>query len=249
MFRLASEANTVLRQGLAILLLTLPLPFLCEYSGLDVWLVNLYFDSATLGFPWRRVAWFEAVMHGGIKTLLVIFLALVIVAFLISLFAPGTLKGILPPFWQRRRVLGYLIVAMLAGPGLIGLLKHNTTHHCPWHLVPYGGQFPYLHLWQEPFFNRTAPGLCFPGGHASGGYALLALVPLLQGRAQMLAWMMALGLGTVMGWSRMMQGAHFLSHNLWSAWVCGAATLLCFALLQPLLPQETPPPEGDSVLR
>ncbi|MDZ4211286.1 MAG: hypothetical protein U1C59_06195, partial [Methylotenera sp.] len=29
----------------------------------------------------------------------------------------------------------------------------------------------------------------------------------------------SLVLGFIMGWAQMMRGAHFLSHNLWTAWV------------------------------
>lgn len=227
-------------KGLAILLATLPLPLLSEYSGLDTLIENYYFDTATHTFPWRQVAWFEALMHGGIKMMLFIFLALIIAALLLRIFSPDSLKGVIPAFWQRQRTLIYLLVALLAGPLIIGLLKHITSRVCPWDIQLYGGQIPYLFLWQEPFFNLASPGRCFPGGHASGGFALLAFVPLFYGRQRLIALFIALGLGTLMGWSRMMQGAHFLSHNLWSAWICACTTWICFLVIQPFSPKNTP---------
>jgi membrane-associated PAP2 superfamily phosphatase len=186
--------------------------------------------------------WFEAITHGGIKTVLLFFLALIIGTLGLSLFAPETLRPVLPASWQQPRLLSYLIIAMLLGPILIGGLKQITARECPWDLARYGGQSAYQALWEQPLFNLAEPGKCFPGGHASGGFSLLALVPLLQGKRRRQAALFALTLGMIMGGSRMMQGAHFLSHNLWSAWICWALVLACYAGIRPpsLAPRMNP---------
>lgn len=233
MFYRANNSLHTFCSGAALLLLTFPIPVLSEYSGLDKWIEDRYFDAATTSFPWRNISWFEAVMHGGIKTLLFILLALILATLLLSIFSPQSLRGIVPPFWQQKRLLVYLIIALISGPLIVGLLKHTSSRVCPWNLQLYGGQLPYYFLGQEPFFNLASPGKCFPGGHSSGGYALFAFVPLLQGRARITMCLIAFALGTIMGWSRMMQGAHFLSHNLWSAWGCVATTWLCLLIFQP----------------
>ena len=97
----------------------------------------------------------------------------------------------------------------------------------------FGGEFSYNFLLTGPVVDWHAAGKCFPGAHASGGFGLLAFVPLLSGRRRMLMLGVAVLLGLFMGWTRMMQGAHFLSHNLWSAWICWAATLVSFHLIHP----------------
>ena len=33
-----------------------------------------------------------------------------------------------------------------------------------------------------------------------------------------------------MGWAQMMRGTHFLSHNLWTAWVIWLVNVLAYAL-------------------
>lgn len=225
--------DQILPLGLLALLLTWPLPLLSEYSGLDVWLEDFFFDATSTSFPWRQRYWFEALSHGGLRTLLMLFVALNILALLLALLAPEILRPILSRRWRQPRLLGYLLLATLSGPFVVGLLKKSTARACPWDLARYGGQLPYHDLWSTPLFNLAEPGRCFPGGHASGGFALLALVPLLQGRRRCQAAVFALALGTLMGWSRMMQGAHFLSHNLWSAWVCWAMVMLCYAIIRP----------------
>jgi membrane-associated PAP2 superfamily phosphatase len=46
----------------------------------------------------------------------------------------------------------------------------------------------------------------------------------------------ALVFGTAMGWSQMMRGAHFLSHNLWTLWVVWVVLLAWYASYPPLKP-------------
>ena len=41
------------------------------------------------------------------------------------------------------------------------------------------------------------------------------------------------GAGMVMGWSQMMRGAHFLSHNVWSAWVVWVFLAVFYAVVPP----------------
>jgi membrane-associated PAP2 superfamily phosphatase len=216
------------------LLLALPIPFLAESSGLDVYIENFYYDPVARTFPWRHVMWFETLAHSGLRTMLVLVAAVILVALLISLVAPAYLRGLLPRGWNERRVLVYLLLATLLGPLLVGLLKDLTVRPCPWSLSMYGGEARYFDLWQVPLFNPSAPGRCFPGAHASAGFSLLAFVPLLMGRARLFMLLFALAVGMVMGWTRMMQGAHFLSHNLWSAWICWACVLLVYGLVRPL---------------
>jgi membrane-associated PAP2 superfamily phosphatase len=47
--------------------------------------------------------------------------------------------------------------------------------------------------------------------------------------------------GFALGFGRIMQGAHFLSHNLWAAWVCWMVALALWALI--LEPDSPPSPQ------
>src|SRR5690606_16500174 len=78
--------------------------------------------------------------------------------------------------------------------------------------------------------SPAGPGLCWPGGHASGGFALAAAYFVLRdSRPHSARWMLAIGLlfGCVMSIVQMVRGAHFLSHNLWSLWLVWAT---CFVI-------------------
>ena len=60
------------------------------------------------------------------------------------------------------------------GPLVVGILKATSAHSCPWDLIEYGGK-----AMSFPLFGAVpalpGPGRCFPGGHASSGFAVMAL--------------------------------------------------------------------------
>ena len=135
---------------------------------------------------------------------------LAIAGFLLSLM-PTRLRA-----WRRQ--LGYLVLALGLSTSVVTPLKTLTGMHCPWSLSEFGGQEQFTPLLSEraPTAN---PGRCWPGGHASAGFSLLALFFVLRDRrprAARIALVVALGLGSLFSLGRMLQGAHFLSHNLWT---------------------------------
>lgn len=122
------------------------------------------------------------------------------------------------------RQAGTIIGAVL-GMGLtvllVGVFKRYSHMDCPWDLVAYGGKDPYVSL----FATRPAglrPGGCFPAAHAATGYALFAFFFAFRhthprfGRSALVA---ALLLGVTFGVAQQLRGAHFLSHDVWSAYL------------------------------
>ncbi len=93
-----------------------------------------------------------------------------------------------------------------------------TEVHCPWDLTAFDGEEIYTPLLSQRA-TTDHPGRCWPGGPASSGFALLALFFFLRDRRPRLARaapMGALALGSALSLGRMMQGAHFLSYNVWT---------------------------------
>ena len=80
-----------------------------------------------------------------------------------------------------------------------------------------------------------APGHCFPSGHASGRLLPVRLLfrrPALGNRRFACAGLgRALATGMAFGMVRVAQGAHFLSHNLWSALVCWLVILALYVAI------------------
>jgi membrane-associated PAP2 superfamily phosphatase len=135
--------------------------------------------------------------------------------------------------WRTlRRPAAFLTIAMLLSMGVVGLLKTVTNVDCPWDLVPFGGRFPYVELFADrPDALRA--GRCFPAAHASSGYALLALYFVFRERHARLAKLgLGVGLlaGLTFGLAQQARGAHFVSHDLWSAFLVWTTTLSIYAL-------------------
>ncbi|MBN7826845.1 phosphatase PAP2 family protein [Bowmanella dokdonensis] len=118
-----------------------------------------------------------------------------------------------------------LLLSLALVPAAVGMLKGVTSVACPVDLQPFGGHYPYMPLLTDSLTQWQLSGQqnCFPAGHASGGFALLSLLFLVQGpgrRRQALVGTMSLG--WTMGLYKMAVGDHFLSHTLVSmqlAWL------------------------------
>jgi membrane-associated PAP2 superfamily phosphatase len=130
-----------------------------------------------------------------------------------------------------RRPAAFFTISMLLSIGVVGLLKTLTNVDCPWDLTLFGGRFPYVELFADrPDALRV--GRCFPAAHASSGYALLALYFTFRERHAGLAKLgLALGLltGLTFGLAQQARGAHFVSHDLWSAFLVWTVTLSVYA--------------------
>ncbi len=107
--------------------------------------------------------------------------------------------------------------------------------HCPWSLQQYGGVEHFSPLLGPRAEPVEKPGNCWPGGHAAAGFALFALFFALRNshpRSARAALIAALTLGSLFSLVRIAQGAHFLSHNLWTALLCW---LICLGLYDAML--------------
>jgi membrane-associated PAP2 superfamily phosphatase len=124
----------------------------------------------------------------------------------------------------------------------VSLLKSLTRMDCPWDLLRYGGTRPFIGMF-EARHGLAASG-CFPAGHASAGYAWVALY--FAALAARPAWRwagLAIGLagGALFGVSQQLRGAHFLSHDLWSLATCWLVALALYLLM--LRGRRQPAPE------
>ncbi len=196
-------------------------------TGLDDLIERWFYDPATREFPLRDAVWLTAGVHSGLKLAVIVIAALAFCGWLMSFF-DAELR-------TERRRLGWIAAAVALATLAVALLKHGSIHHCPWDIAAYGGYAPTIPLFGERPAG-IAPGHCFPAGHASGGFALLAVYFGLRddrpgtARAALLG---AMVLGWVMGWGQTMRGAHFLSHTLWSAWVVWMVLLVAYLAYPP----------------
>lgn len=203
---------------------------LMDQTRLDRFVSDPFFDAASRTFPLRHDFLFDVVLYHWAKYLVVFVGGVIATAFLFSLFA----RALRP--W--RRFLAFLTLAIGLAPAVVVILRSSIHRYCPWDLEVYGGFAPHLTLFDTltaPIAPGAAPVHCFPGGHAATGFCLLAFYfagyalqrPLLA-RAGLWTGIIA---GLVLGGARVAQGAHFLSHNLWTGLICWTVMVLLYALI------------------
>ena len=138
------------------------------------------------------------------------------------------------PQWRSwRRPLAGLALSVLLSTVLVSSLKAFSSVDCPWDLVRYGGDRAYVDIFAALMASTPHRG-CFPAGHASAGYAWVALFFFFQTVRPAWRWRgltAGLALGMVFGLSQQLRGAHFFSHDLWTAGLCWLAAVAVYAVV------------------
>ncbi|MBC7941008.1 MAG: phosphatase PAP2 family protein [Chitinophagaceae bacterium] len=213
------EQHTPLRDGL-FLGATLLLLAAWDVGGLDLPLARVY--GTAQGFSWHEHWLTGGVLHGGARVLAWGLFGVLLASLRWSVPVLRSLSA-------RERI--WCLATMLLCVAVIPLLKRASLTSCPWSLAEFGGgTAQYVSHWA---FGRRdgGPGGCFPAGHASTAFCFLAGWFALRERSPGAArgWLIVtVSAGAVLGWVQMMRGAHYLSHSMWTAWVCWAVTALSF---------------------
>lgn len=188
-------------------------------GSLDFYLIQAWI-TASGEFYLKHNFYLEALNHQYVKTILIaVYLSFLML--IIASFKYSTLQ-------KNRSRYGYFLMLVIITTSTIGILKSQSDHACPSDMILQQQQ---SYSWVMHKIN----GHCFPGGHASTGFALwagyFAFKDQDQKRAHFYLWA-GLILGFAMGWAQMMRGAHFLSHNLWTGWITWAINVMVYGILQ-----------------
>lgn len=230
-----SNPSNIRLGGVTLLALVLLLAW--DATGGDLALARL--AGTPMGFPWRDNAFLVRVMHEGAKNLSWLF---VVALFAAIRWPVGLLRRL--PARARAQLAFTVLLSVIA----ISLLKRASHTSCPWDLKEFGGVASHVSHWAWKVYDG-GPGGCFPAGHASaafayaGGYFVLRRV---SPRAA-IAWLCAsLAAGLMLGVSQQLRGAHYMSHTLWTAWICWTVGL---AIELIAAPRGTPlPAPGPAAL-
>lgn len=222
-------SSFLLAHGLLIPASLIVMALLSRVSGWDEGLTALFFDPAIGDFPARQSASLEDWGHRWAKSAVLGVWLLLLLAAMAALWFSR-----LRP---HRKLLWLTVLGMSLGPAVVAVLKDINAHPCPWDLKAYGGALDYTADW---FVPRSQAGRCFPGGHAAGGFSVLALAfaAISLGWAVQARWLLVLAvlMGLAFSVIRIVQGAHFLSHNLWSAAIVWA---LAAWVMAPQMPRSS----------
>ena len=198
--------------------------FLPVGGDIDLNLIQPYIDQH--GEFYLRSDWALAKLnHNAVKYVLI----LVYVSLLVQ-WVMAYKNRLYTQCWE----FGYFFVMAMCCTIFIGFLKSHAAHACPWDMVIVS-----QNTWRWDF-SATA-GHCFPGGQASTGFALFVgyfVYRKAQIKRAYFFLFAAIILGFAMGWAQMMRGAHFLSHNLWTAWIIWFLNIIGYALFRHKLPKK-----------
>lgn len=183
-----------------------------EAAGGDRWLADMAGDAG--GFPLRSHWLLEGVLHGGGR---IVAWALALALCLGAWWPVGLLRQV--SLAQRLQLAGGVLLSVAA----VALLKAGNPTACPWSLTAYGGLVEPVSHWAWWVTPASGRGGCFPAGHASAGFAFVGGWFVFREVAPAFArrWLLvALAAGLLLGLSQQWRGAHFMSHTLWSGWLC-----------------------------
>jgi membrane-associated PAP2 superfamily phosphatase len=196
----------VMTAGAAILFLA------WDVSGLDLPMAHWFGGLA--GFPLQDNWFLTTILHDGARHLAWC------VALLLCLGVWFPIGGLKRLAFSKR--LQFALTTLLAVT-IVSSLKVLSTTSCPYALSDFGGVAHYTSHWAHLFQYDGGSGGCFPAGHASSGFAFLGGYFAFRGSDKALAkkWLIgATMVGLTLGLAQQLRGAHFMSHTLWTAWIC-----------------------------
>lgn len=171
------------------------------HGAVDMKLIQLGLNSKGV-FYLKDAFWPSVVGHEWVKYVLIaMYCSMLISAVMVA--HPKSRNQRLETSKNYITIFAVALISII----LIALFKSQSNLMCPWDAAQPQGMTVVWSL-------ISKVGHCFPGGHASAGFALLS----------------AILLGMLMGWTQMLRGAHFFSHNLWTGWLIWMFNVVIFSL-------------------
>ena len=183
---------------------------LFQFTNLDIFIQSFFYDFETKSsIIDKNEPILKFLLYDGLKNLLLLFGALILLS-LIFLRKKSLIQ-------KYKKGLIIVLLSAIFVPLIIGSLKAISNTPCPCNIVYFNGTYPDVKVFDSypKEFIQTSKAKCWPAGHSSGGFAIMALFFLFKNPInQKLALGAALMVGWSMGTYKMLLGDHFLSHTI-----------------------------------
>lgn len=204
---------------------------LFQFTELDIFVQNFFYNFQTKNWIIdKNEPILKFFLYDGIKVFLIIF-GVAILFSLIFLRKKHFVQ-------EYKKGLIIVLLSAIFVPSIIGSLKAVTNTPCPCNVIHFDGTYPETKIFDSypKDFVQVSKVKCWPAGHSSGGFALMALFFLFKSpQNQKRALVGALIIGWSMGTYKMLLGDHFLSHTIITmimAWLIILIIVKCTQLKQ-----------------
>jgi membrane-associated PAP2 superfamily phosphatase len=194
---------------ISILLLIFVIGFF-QFTNSDIMVQNYFYNFETKSWLIDKdEPILKFFLYDGLKKGLIIFgvfILILLIFFRKKEFVKEYKKGLI-----------ILLLSSIFVPTIVGSLKAITNTPCPCNIEHFGGEYPDIKVFDKypEDFIQKSKAKCWPAGHASGGFALMALFFFFKNpRNQFFGLIGAITLGWSMGTYKMLLGDHFLSHTI-----------------------------------
>lgn len=181
-----------------------------QFTNIDIMIQNYFYNSETKSWLIDKdEPILKLFLYDGLKQGLIIFgvfILILLIFFRKNEFVKEYKKGLI-----------ILLLCSIFVPTIVGSLKAITNTPCPCNIEHFGGAYPDIKVFDKypEDFIQKSKAKCWPAGHASGGFALMALFFFFKNpRNQFFGLIGAITLGWSMGTYKMLLGDHFLSHTI-----------------------------------
>lgn len=181
-----------------------------QFTNIDIIIQNYFYNFETKSWLIDKdEPILKFFLYDGLKKGLIIFgvfILILLIFFRKKEFVKEYKKGLI-----------ILLLSSIFVPTIVGSLKAITNTPCPCNIEHFGGEYPDIKVFDKypEDFIQKSKAKCWPAGHASGGFALMALFFFFKNpRNQFFGLIGAITLGWSMGTYKMLLGDHFLSHTI-----------------------------------
>lgn len=182
---------------------------LFNFTNLDMTIQHYFYDFETKNWILsEKEPIANLIFYSGFKKLFISF-SIILLIVLLFINKISILK-------EYKKGLIILLLSMIFVSSL-AILKNITNMPCPFNTIEFGGKYPEVKLFESYPQDNTPPKIlkCYPAGHATMGFSLMALYFLFKTQKNKnLGLIIGITTGILTGGYKMLIGDHFLSHTL-----------------------------------